>query len=453
MKCYNCGSFLYESEYCSACGVNVAIYKKIVKKSNEFYNKGLGYAQDRNLSEAVKALRISLKLFKGNVAARNLLGLVYVEMGEYTLGLTQWVMSKSMQNDNNLADYFLDAIQSNKSELDLMHTSIRKYNRAVENIAQGNYDLAGIQLKKLLNDNPNLIKGHQLLALLLIRKKKYAEAKLALKKAEKVDKGNPTTISYMTFVEQEIADEEKELTPTELKTKHDAEKATINNQAPLSGDDVIIPKSSYNEYNQSTMTIIQLIIGVIIGAAIVFFIVLPTKTKSLRTEAANQQAQLQAKIDELQGEIDSLSDTAVAVAKKESDTYKNLLRGYSAYVEENWEEAASFLIKIEDPEKLDQSYKAIYENISDESYWRAADILTDAGYYAFLEDDFSECIAKMSLALQYDPENQYALFFTGCSFSRLGETQQALPYLKKYVELYPDGNHVEDANTIIDAIE
>ncbi|MCF0141761.1 MAG: hypothetical protein HUJ75_00120, partial [Parasporobacterium sp.] len=62
MKCYACGSFLYESDYCSDCGADVAIYKKIVKKSNELYNRGLGYAKDRNLSRAVQCLETSLRI-------------------------------------------------------------------------------------------------------------------------------------------------------------------------------------------------------------------------------------------------------------------------------------------------------------------------------------------------------------------------------------------------------
>ena len=86
MKCYKCGSFLYDGEFCSTCGADVRIYRKIVLKSNDFYNSGLEYARGRNLSKAIEHLELSLKLYKGNINSHNLLGLVLFETGEYTRG-------------------------------------------------------------------------------------------------------------------------------------------------------------------------------------------------------------------------------------------------------------------------------------------------------------------------------------------------------------------------------
>ena len=34
MICYNCGNILTNSDYCSHCGMDVSVYKKIVKLSN-----------------------------------------------------------------------------------------------------------------------------------------------------------------------------------------------------------------------------------------------------------------------------------------------------------------------------------------------------------------------------------------------------------------------------------
>ena len=75
MKCFNCGSFLYEGDTCNVCGADVSIYKKIVTQSNSLYNKGLEYAKTRNLSRALQCLEVAVKMYKDNVNARNLLGL------------------------------------------------------------------------------------------------------------------------------------------------------------------------------------------------------------------------------------------------------------------------------------------------------------------------------------------------------------------------------------------
>ena len=94
MNCYKCGAALSRSEFCDSCGADVRLYKKIVRSSEAYYNQGLARAQTRDLSGAAECLRQSVKLYKHNTKARNLLGLVYFEMGEAVAALSQWVISK-----------------------------------------------------------------------------------------------------------------------------------------------------------------------------------------------------------------------------------------------------------------------------------------------------------------------------------------------------------------------
>lgn len=86
MRCYNCGCQLSEKDFCTGCGADVGLYKRIMYTSNFFYNEGLDKASVRDLSGAVTSLRQSLKFNKNHVQARNLLGLVYYEMGEVVKG-------------------------------------------------------------------------------------------------------------------------------------------------------------------------------------------------------------------------------------------------------------------------------------------------------------------------------------------------------------------------------
>ena len=55
---------------------------KLVYQSNYWYNDGLQKAKIRDLSGAVKSLRKSLQYNQANIAARNLLGLVYYGRGD-----------------------------------------------------------------------------------------------------------------------------------------------------------------------------------------------------------------------------------------------------------------------------------------------------------------------------------------------------------------------------------
>ena len=106
------------------------VYKKIIMASNAYYNVGLEKANVRDLSGAIDSLKMSLRFNKRNTDARNLLGLVYCEMGEVVAALSEWVISKNYQPENNRASYYLDSIQQNKGKLEsirLLKNIIRHY--------------------------------------------------------------------------------------------------------------------------------------------------------------------------------------------------------------------------------------------------------------------------------------------------------------------------------------
>ena len=150
MFCYNCGCRLSEHDFCTACGAEVSLYKKVMHVSNMYYNEGLEKAGVRDLSGAVISLRQSLKFNKNNVRARNLLGLVYFEMGESVSALQEWVISKNIRPRKNIAGEYIEKVQANAGKLESINQTIRKYNRALALCQQGSTDLAVIQLKKVL---------------------------------------------------------------------------------------------------------------------------------------------------------------------------------------------------------------------------------------------------------------------------------------------------------------
>ena len=138
MRCYNCGNVLSENDFCTSCGVDVDVYKKIVRNSNSLYNNGLIKAQQRDLSGAADQLRRSIKLNKHNIKARNLLGLVYFEMGEVVQAMAEWVVSKNIKPEKNLADVYITTLQSNPNKLDTINQTIRKFNIALGYAKDGN---------------------------------------------------------------------------------------------------------------------------------------------------------------------------------------------------------------------------------------------------------------------------------------------------------------------------
>ena len=133
MNCMNCGAFLADKDldYCPHCGCNVLIQKKVEYLSKLYYNQGLEKASIRDLSGAVNCLKQSLTFNKRNIQARNLLGLVYFEMGEVVAALSEWVISKNLQPTRNIANEYINRLQANSNKLDAINETIRKYNNAL----------------------------------------------------------------------------------------------------------------------------------------------------------------------------------------------------------------------------------------------------------------------------------------------------------------------------------
>ena len=75
---------------------------KLMYQSNYWYNDGLKKANIRDMSGAVTSLRRSLQYNRGNVAARNLLGLVYYGRGDVIEALVEWILSKNFQAEDNI---------------------------------------------------------------------------------------------------------------------------------------------------------------------------------------------------------------------------------------------------------------------------------------------------------------------------------------------------------------
>ena len=176
-------------------------YKKLISFSNYYYNEGLEKAGVRDLSGALDSLKLALKVNKYHIDARNLLGLVYFEMGEVVPALSEWVISKNLRPEKNVADDYIDSVQKSPSQLESFTQMSRKYNQALSYCYQDSKDLARIQLKKVLSDHPNFVQGHLLLALLYMDMKEWEKARKELNRCLRIDRANTTALRYMKEVE------------------------------------------------------------------------------------------------------------------------------------------------------------------------------------------------------------------------------------------------------------
>ena len=118
MDCMKCHSAIQKDHTCPTCGVNADFFKKAYNTANYYYNSGLEKAKIRDLSGAVSDLNKALKYKKELTDARNLLGLVYFEMGETAKAVREWKISLHFQPNDNLAKTYESYILDNPGRLD-----------------------------------------------------------------------------------------------------------------------------------------------------------------------------------------------------------------------------------------------------------------------------------------------------------------------------------------------
>ena len=477
MFCYNCGCHLSEHDYCTSCGADVALYKKIMILSNLFYNEGLARAGLRDLTGAVTNLRQSLKFNKNNIEARNLLGLVYFEMGETVAALSEWVISKNTRPEKNIADDYINMIQASASRLDSINQTIKKYNQALVYCRQDSKDLAVIQLRKVLSLNPKFIRAHQLLALLYMDSEQWDKAKRELVKCADMDRNNIQTLTYMREVDRMLAPDETGKI-SRRKEREEAVRYQMENEV------LIQPKGVKEPRRSGVGTLLNIMLGLVIGVAVMYFLVVP----SVRTNVLNQSQQkinqisnesdaknntiadLENQIKEieqetarLQGELERYAGTDGTLQSMDlllvaAGKYVTAMQYSETSVERGqyFQETADMMDQIKDSvvmEETSESFQNLYQLVFDGIGPYMSVAYYEIGNPLYLASRFEEAIPILEKAVEYNPENGDPYYALGRSYDGVGRSEEALAALEKFVEIYPLRDRATTARQIISRLK
>lgn len=437
MRCPRCdASVKEEATLCSFCGQDLSVIHFVHKISNAYYNMGLEKAQVRDLSGAIVVLKKSLQFNKKNVNARNLLGLIYYEMGETVLALSEWVLSKYLKPRHNDADYYINTIQKNQTALDATNQTIKKYNSALAAAKANNEDLAIIQLKKVVSLNPHFVRAQQLLALLYIHDEDYQRAAKCLNRARRIDFNNTTTLRYMQIVGEKIGSATtKEPTTVKKPSKKD----------PLAN---VTPVGSYKEEKKSLMPVIYVIIGAILGIAISFILIRPTlnHTGDSGTQLSDTNDQLavqSSQISSLQKEKEALQEDKAALEKqisdansealKKAESYEKLLKGLQYYLEDDKIQAAVEVSSCKKTDFATEEAKALYTKIGAVTEGQIDQLVAQGK--STMRSSYNGAIAIFKKALKLDKDNQDAMYYMAYCYQKKGDHKNAKKWYEKTIKV------------------
>ena len=458
MICYHCGCNLSEHDFCTNCGVDVSNYKIVVSASNIFYNEGLEKARVRDLSGAIASLRQCLKLNKNHVEARNLLGLVYFEIGESILALNEWVISKNLRSKKNLAGEYLKLIQNNPGKLDALNATIRKYNQALTYCHQNSKDMAVIQLKKVLSMNSKYVQAHLLLALLYVYYEDFAKARKELEKVLKIDTNNTQALRYLREIVKMAGENDggnKNSNKAKAFTKN-INTISDDSYQYQSGNETIIQPLNYSE-KRSYQSIWNIVIGIIVGFAVAWFLVLPARIQTEKSLINNELRKVSEQLDVKTATINELESKVKSLEKETSDLQgqldgfvgnggtledvDHLLQAAKIYIETPREtvKVGEYLEKI-NPESIteeaSESFTSLYGLLL-----KAVGVDIGKKYYKegmenYQKEEYEAAVEALKRAVIYDANNRDAYYNLGNSYRKLEKTEEAIEVYQKIRELF-----------------
>jgi len=438
----------------------VSIFSKTVNISDSLYNAGLAKAKNADMSGAIESLNKSLTLNKKNVAARNLIGLVYYEIGRIGDAIRQWRISLSLIPDQNPAADYIQQLEKNTRQLLRLDDAVHMYNTALDYIRQKSDDMAIIQLKKAVDTNPRFIDALNLLTLCYLIQGENGKAAGTVERTLAIDVSNPLALHYYRLA---YADKSRPALAPPPAAKKAAAVPVISHTA---AEDTGIGRSF------PIVGVISFIIGALSAFAILYILIMPErlaeKDKAMETLQNEQTAQVQA----LQGQLDganaentqlkadntTLNDKYTAL-QTQSDLNEKTDRIVSAEQLMNgglYQEAVDAAAAV-DKTGLSSDLQERLQNIIDTSYPQLVEKYYNDGVAFYNKKQYDDAKQQFDNAMKFvQPGGDLGddvLYYLGRVAVQQNDTESAKNYFQKILDDYPDGKQAANAASRLKQLE
>lgn len=433
---------------------------KLSYQSMYWYNDGLKKAKIRDLSGAITSLKKSLQYNRANIASRNLLGLVYYGRGDVVEALVEWVLSKNFQSHENIANYYIQKVRETPGELETINQAIKRYNQALSYCYQNGEDLAIIQLKKAVAAHPDYVKAHQLLALLYMQTEQYGNARQSIRTAHKLDTTDDITLRYMHELNQIRKARTVKIKENEKKEKHTV---TYN----IGNETIIQPVSSSYKDNAGLHTVVNIALGVVVGVAVMWFLIMPAMNSS-RQEKVNKQtvafsdqiATQEAQISALKKDLEEYRSTseatqnAQATAESTQNSYEIVLSISAHYRANDMSDSAMLeqLLQV-NADSLGTVGRETFDEITSELYPRMCEDLYSTSQKNYEVANYETAISNLEQVMKMDAgySDGQAMLLLAQSYEKMGEQDQANLKYQKILEDYAGTDAAQTAQEALDA--
>ena len=343
-------------------------------------------------------------------------------MGDVVEALSQWVVSKNFTPEGNIAGHYIKKIQTNQNRFEMITGTIRKYNLSLKYAKEGNLDMAVIQLKKVVANNPQLIKAHLLLALIYIKQDELSRAKKLLNAVLAIDKNNTLAHIYQKEIAERNAAKKAETSGSFLPKRKEKD----IDKKPLSGNDVILPRSYYKKTLQEYSD----------------------QLSSGNVELNSMQKEL----EEVKAQKDALEQQLGVVNGTEGSNklLVSVIEAASDYIANKPDDAANKLVDIDVSALPSESAKTLYNTIATATLPAAAQTFYNTGMTEYYKSNYE--VAADNLVKAYKCNNSAdSAYYAAKSYVALAKTDDAKKYYKYIVDDYSTSGYYKEASDYVNS--
>lgn len=450
MKCVKCGRTVGADGFCTSCGFDNKHVAKACNTANYYYNIGLEKVEMRDLSGAVTQLKKALTYNKEHKDARNLLGLVYYEMGEGGKAYIQWKISAKLNSvEENAANKYIKQMEEHPAVFEEINETAKKFNQALVYAKQGSDDLAMIQIKKVLSITPNFVRGHLLFALLHMRAGDNAAAKVDLNNALAVDNYNTTARRFLMEIGENPMAAAETVPAENLKPDNE----NLKNVRPV---------DHYEDPSKETWKqFVYMLIGLAIGVVAMFVLVIPSVRagvsvdyNNLKKEYNETVSQKDGEISQLQSDKDSLESDNEDLTERlsvyeggdgEDSMYDSLIKASQAYSDNDYVECAEELSNIKESALPSKTAKDLYNSMKEDAYSQASSQLYASGENLYNTYKYDEALDDLKAAYKYSDNDYEILYRLAMCYKQLDKMDKAKPYFYDIINNSGDDSLIRDA--------
>ena len=236
----------------------------------------------------------------------------------------------------------------------------------------------------------------------------------------------------------------------------------------LGNETIIQPKRSPVRELAGRLAVLNIFIGAVIGAAIIWFLVAPAVNQSRSEKLNDQMRAYSEQIGTLDAQISAQSktleqyraageeaQTAVDKANATTASYEKLLSVYDQYRAEsvNSSELADALLEI-NKDSMSDNGKNLYDSISGDIFPAACKRKTAHAENSLDSGAYDDAIAELTKVLTMDSgyNDGKAIYLIAQAYQGKQDTENAKKYYQMYLDSYSEYRYADDAQEQLNAL-